>query len=403
MVNSNNKETISGILRSLSKHQVIVVLFAMTLGFIGFMATDLYLPSMPAMAITLHTTKSYIQETIALFLLGSVASQLVYGALADRFGRKITLLIGLSISLVGFAFAVFAFSINTLLVARFVQGLGAGAAMPLFRSLIYDVISGKKLVIVLSYGTMLFSLSPILSPLIGSYIEHYLNWRICFVLLFAIFGIYAFLFARYCPETLTNRASIRLTVLAKYYSELLKHYKFLLASVCSGVGVGQIMAYITNAAFVFQTRFHFSPIAFGWLSVIIGITTIVGKQLNAKCALNLHVSTLILIGNLLSLIAGAWLIYFSHTQNVILVVLPILLMVTSVGFIMGNAMVIALKDFSHIRGTAGAFYGVIQVSIGVMASAVTAHYASHNILILGIIFMSLSVIGVISILIIRNI
>ena len=402
MNSSNNKDTISGILRSLSKQQVIVVLFAMTLGFIGFMATDLYLPSMPYMTVALNASKNQIQQTIAFFLLGSVSSQLIYGALADRFGRKSTLLIGLAISLIGFGIAVFAHSIHVLLFARFVQGLGAGAAMPLFRSLIYDVVSGKKLVIVLSYGTMLFSLSPILSPLIGSYIEQYLNWRYCFVLLFVIFGLYAWLFARFCPETLTSRASIRLTALAKYYRQLLKHHKFLLASVCSGIGVGQIMAYITSAAFIFQTQFHLTPIAFGWLSVLVGATTIIGKQLNAKLSLKLSISTLILIGNIMALTAGVILTVFAHTNYLLMVLLPILLMVASVGFIMGNAMVIALNDFSHIRGTAGALYGVIQLSIGVIASAVAAYYAASDILLLGIIFMSLSVVGVISILIIRS-
>lgn len=396
MNNSANKETIKSILRSLSKPQIIVLVFAMMLGFINFIATDLYLPSMPAMTVALHATRGQIQATIAIFLLGSTATQLIFGTLSDRFGRKIILIVGLCISLGGFVLATFAFNIHTLLLARLIQGMGLGVAMPLFRALLCDVVSGKKLVIALSYCTMLFSLSPILAPLVGSYIEEYLNWRFCFVLLFLIFSIYIFLAARYCPETLKNRVSIKLSVMRKYYAQLFTHYKFVVASLISGAGLGQVMAYITNASFVFQVRFHFSPVLFGWTCVLVAIATILGKLLNAKIALTLKVSTLIIIGNCMTLVAGVWLMYFVNTKSVLLILLPVLLMVMSVGFTIANALVIAMKDFGHIRGTAGALYGVIQLSVGVIASAITAYYASHDVLILGIVFIVLSVFGLIA-------
>ncbi len=396
MNNPANKETIGNIIRSLSKPQIIVLVFAMMLGFINFLATDLYLPSMPSMTIALSATRGQIQATIAIFLLGSTATQLIFGTLSDRFGRRIILIVGLCISLGGFVLATFAFNIHTLLWARLIQGIGLGVAMPLFRALLCDVVSGKKLVIALSYCTMLFSLSPIIAPLAGSYIEEYLNWRVSFVFLFLIFGLYIFLAVRYCPETLKNRVSIRFSVLRKYYAQLFTHYKFIVASLVSGAGLGQVMAYITNASFIFQVRFHFSPVLFGWTCVVVAIATILGKLLNAKCALNLQVSTLILIGNCMTLVAGVWLMYFVHTQNVLLILLPLLLMVMSVGFTIANALVIAMKDFGHIRGTAGALYGVIQLSVGVIASAITAYYASHDVLILGMVFIVLSIFGLIA-------
>src|ERR1700722_1881420 len=101
----------------------ILILFLMTLTQVG---TDVYLPSLPAIKLQLMTTNTYVQLTMSLFLAGSAISQLFYGPLSDRFGRKPFLLIGVSIFFLTSVIAAFVDSITILLILRTFQGLGAG-------------------------------------------------------------------------------------------------------------------------------------------------------------------------------------------------------------------------------------------------------------------------------------
>ena len=390
-------EGVLDVLRSLTKRDVTVIVFAVLLGFLGGMATDLYLPAMPQMALALAASKSQVQHTVSVLLLGCVFSQPVYGALADRYGRKIILIIGLSVTVIGFIMAMLATSIDMLLWARLLQGIGIGASMPLFRSLICDVVSGKRLVIVLSYGTMLFSLSPIISPAMGGYITHYLSWRFCFALLLLVYLIYMLAFWIWCPETQpdVDKISMKLGKLFGYYRELFTDKVFLLASLCGGVGFAVIMAYVTSTAFIFQRHFTLTPIQFGWLGIVLGGASIYGKQLNAKLSLRIRISTLMLFGCCLILGSGVLLLLFMHNRCFLSALLPILLAVIGLSFLMGNAMVLAMNNFAHIRGIAGSMYGMLQMAVAVITSAVVAHFAAYYVLTLALAYVTLAIFGVI--------
>ena len=391
---TSTDRTISDVFRALSKRDITVIIFSVILGFIGASATNIYLPSMPSIAMAFHATKSQVQHTIPIFLIGNVISQFIYGVLADRFGRRNIVLSGLFVAMIGFLLAMLASNIESLLLARLMQGIGVGAAFIMFRLLICDVVSGKRLVVVLSYGTILFSISPIVSPIAGGYIEHFLNWRFCFLLLLIIYLVYSIMFWRLCPETHDHKIEVKIKSILIHYSQLLTNKKFLSSTIVAGVGCSIIMSYATAASFIFQKHFHLSPIAFGWLGIFIGSINIIAKQFNARFALHYRISKLLLLGNLMIIIAGFAMFLLKDNQNFLSTLIPILIAVAGLAFIMGNAMSIAMFALPNIRGMAASLYGVMQIFISFISCALIAHFAAYNVLTLSLAYIILSLIGI---------
>ena len=340
MSNQDQKRKVYEIFRSLNSEQIAVSLFAIILGFIGIAATDIYLPSMPSISLALHASKAQVQLTIAIFLVGCVFLQPFYGIIADKYGRKSAILIGMIISIIGFLLAACASDIKLLLIARFIQGAGVCVAFVMFRVLICDVITGKKLPVILSYGAIIFSLSPILAPMAGGYIEAYLDWRFCFWILSVIYVIYIILFIIFCPKIKYEKKTNNLL---NNYKRIFKSRLFLAGSFAGGIGYSFIMAYATTASFIFQKHFLLSPVVFGWLGIFIGATNILGKHYNAVLSLKISLSKLLMLGNLIVLVGGLLLLIFSKETNFLTALIPITLCTFGIGFIMGNAI------FSYVR------------------------------------------------------
>ena len=162
-------------------------------------AIDIYLPSWPAMLYKLKGTEVLLQMSLTIYILFLGFAQLIYGPLSDRFGRKITLLIGCTIFLFASVACVFVTSIYQLLFLRALQGMGMGCGFAVASAILADIFDGKRLAQMTSYAAMVFSLSVILAPVMGGYLQHYMGWQANFfvMMIYAIFllvMIYWFVF-----------------------------------------------------------------------------------------------------------------------------------------------------------------------------------------------------------------
>ena len=134
-----------------SAYIAFLILFLMIFMQIG---TDLYLPSFPAIKEQLSTTNAWVQHTFSIFLAGFAISQLIFGTLADRYGRKPFLISGITVYFLMCIVSASAHSISTLLIARGIQGLGAGACTVMSRAIMRDSFSGKAFEKMLLYQTV---------------------------------------------------------------------------------------------------------------------------------------------------------------------------------------------------------------------------------------------------------
>ena len=155
---------------------ILIILLA------GFpaLATDMYLPALPMLQEMWQLSLAQANFSLVIFFITSSLCLLVYGPLADRFGRKPVLFAGLSIFIVGSLFCALAQSITQLTIARFLQGAGAAAASSLSLTLSKDLYTGQQQKKVMAYIGVIVPLVPMLAPMLGSWVIQHLSWRLIF-------------------------------------------------------------------------------------------------------------------------------------------------------------------------------------------------------------------------------
>jgi len=168
---------------------------------VGQMAQTIYVPNIADMAQSLSVKPGAVQRVMAAYLIAYGSSQLIYGPLSDKVGRKPVILTGMMIFLVGAAGAMMAQSLTLLIVASAVQGMGTGVAGVMARTMPRDLYSGGALRQANSLLNMGILVSPLIAPLIGGALAAWLGWRASFGFLLLLCAGVAFSMYRWLPET----------------------------------------------------------------------------------------------------------------------------------------------------------------------------------------------------------
>ncbi|MCR9192415.1 MAG: multidrug effflux MFS transporter [Gammaproteobacteria bacterium] len=349
---------------------------------LGQVTSDLYLPSLPNMAKNLGVSIHAIQFTIAIYMTGFSVSQLVYGPWSDAIGRRTPLLIGLSINLIGSLLCWGAPNIYILLLGRFLQGLGVGAANSLTRPILRDLFEKEKLAIYNSYlaisGILVLSTAPIL----GGYIQYYLSWRYNFLYL----SLYGFIilcsFYFKIPETNQHydRNNYKLKVILKNARYLLTSPIFLKFSLCPLLTYAGVVAWLTAAPVVLQETVGLNAVQFGWIYLFSGMGFATGSFINIKFVTTQGIEKMISFGFYCQLLAGGLMLlfYLMAYINTYVILMPIILFMLGSSLVFPNASTGSLTPFPKIAGMAGAFFGFIQVLGGTISSTIIALAHDEN-------------------------
>ena len=168
---------------------------------VGQMAQTIYVPNIADMATSLSVNPGAVQRVMAAYLITYGASQLVYGPLSDNIGRRPVILTGLMIFMLGAAGAMMSSSLNMLIIASGVQGMGTGVAGVMARTMPRDLYSGGALRHANSLLNMGILVSPLMAPVIGGALSAWLGWRASFGFLLILCAGVAFSMYRWLPET----------------------------------------------------------------------------------------------------------------------------------------------------------------------------------------------------------
>ena len=147
---------------------------------------DMYLPAFGSIQSDLKTTPALLEVSVTTFFFGMAFGQLIYGPLADKFGRKKPLQVGMVIYFIATIGCAFAPNIETFITLRFFQALGGCAGMTLTRAIIRDLYDTKQVASFLSNMALIMGLAPITAPSIGALINDHLGWRAIFFILAAL-------------------------------------------------------------------------------------------------------------------------------------------------------------------------------------------------------------------------
>ena len=340
-------------------------------------STDIYIPSLPAIAQSLNATLGQSQLTLALFISGVACFTLIYGPLSEGIGRRLTIIFGLSIAMIGSVCCLFANTIHILQLGRFIQGCGLGACASLWRSIFRDTYSGADLARVSSYLVNLVTLSVIISPFIGGYFEQYLGWRSTFVFLLCwmtlVLLVVVFLFKETSQHHHKDRLSRRFIV--KAFIDLLSNRCFMSFSLIVFLAYGGLLSWLIAGPIVFIHTMGLSPVSFGHLMILSGLSTALGGLVNGQLTKKLSMSALMVVGMCLMIVAGFAMLlgYILVGLYVSVILIPAMIFIFGSTFVFMNCFALAFDNVGHVAGYAGSLYSFIQLLGGVVFGVVLAH------------------------------
>ena len=349
------------------------------------MSLGLYLPSMPSMPEALGTTVGQVQLTLTMFVAGFAVSQLVWGPVTDRFGRRPTLLIGLAVFTAAGAACALAETVEQLIVFRFFQALGACAGQVVSRSIVRDTTEGAESAKVMSYIALAMSLSPAVTPSIGGQLHALFGWRSNFVLLALIGLTLAAIAVIRLPETTRGKVpdAIHLVPMLRNYGTLLRDRSYRGYILCIGGMFGCLMAYQTGSPFVLMTELGWSPQAYGLLILFNVFGFLSGSITAARLAPRLGIRRMVRASGVLLLafpLAG-----HLSTAGVIA---PMVLFLFGMGIGIPSAMAGSLQGFPYIAGSASALMGFTQMGTAVLASLAVSRIGGDHHVIMGAVFFA---------------
>lgn len=359
----------------------LVILFAILIITVG-QSVDIYLPSLPMISRVLHVSVAVTQLSITIALIGYGLGAPFYGPLSDHFGRRAIALTGILFFIAGSILCMLAVNVEMLLIGRLLQGVGYASSSGVAAPAVCDTFSGEHLVRAFSWIGMALMITPVVAPVFGGYLEHYMSWRAPFAFLL-LYGLVLFLlFYKYFPETCKTlrQSSIHPKSILYNYGKIARHPKYMgFIFSCVLVFSGEIF-YLMTAPFILQTQFKMTPIQNGWLILITVSGFLMGTFASSKLCGKIAIRPLLLTGCLIS-IMGATLMLLSALFGYIHVytlLFPMMIYLVGTGVIYSNAGAGSMACFPENAGAASSLGGMMQVGIaGLISSIATRMHLEH--------------------------
>lgn len=375
----------------LFKWQTLFVPLLLTaIGALPPLSIDILLPSLPAIVQQFQAPATRIQLTLTLFLFGLGLTQILYGHLSDRFGRRPILLVGLSLYAIAGATCLAANSVFLLILGRLIQGFAAGCGPSISAAVIRDIYGQARTARILSYTSAIRPLAPIFAPILGGILFSYFGWRSVFFIL-SIMGLLFFLAYLFTiPETNFRKDpnALKLIHLRTNYACLLNDRQFLVYAFIIAIMFCGQFAFISNSAFIFIHVLNVSPMHYSIYFGCVSCGTIAGAFLAGYLEPRFGIQQLIRVGAFISLCGGLTLFILAKMDHfsIITIVLPMCATSLGGGMVRPLATAGAIVPYSRMTGLASAFVGFLMMSISSLFNIILSFFldGTPNPMITGI-------------------
>lgn len=342
---------------------------------IGPFAIDMYLPALPSIGQSLGVSMSAVQASLMAFFISLGIGQIIYGPISDMVGRKPPLYFGLGLFAVCSVGCAMAPDIETLIVLRFLQGLGASAGMVIPRAVVRDLHTGNDAARLMSLLMLVFSVSPILAPLSGSLLIEVWGWRSVFWAVTVAAVLALILMATSQPETRPREQRVDSSVRSALsgYVFLLRDPHFHGLVFIGAFGISSFFAYLANSSFILIDHYGLTPrqysIAFAANAAsFIGVSQFTGR-LSARFGLVPVVKVAV---TAYALVMTALLIVnLAGIERLDVMLVMLFVGFGFLGLVIPTTTVLALEEHGTIAGTASALMGTLQFVTGAAVMAVT--------------------------------
>ncbi|MDP3252731.1 MAG: multidrug effflux MFS transporter [Hydrogenophaga sp.] len=347
---------------------------------IGPFAIDMYLPALPAIGSSLGATVGQVQWTLTAFFISLGVGQLFYGPVSDMVGRKPPLYFGLGLFALASVGCALTSDVQTLVVLRFLQGLGAAAGMAIPRAVVRDLHTGNEAARIMSLLMLVFSVSPILAPLVGSGVIVLTGWRGVFwaVALASVAGLVLVYGALTETRAQADRLESSLGSALRSYGVLLRDRHYLGLVGIASTALAGFFVYLAGSPFVMIDHYGLTPtqysLAFGVnAAAFFGAaqcTALLGRRFGlvnvVKGAATASGATM-----------TALLIYYLAGGDSLWVLIALYFVASGfMGLVIPTTSVLALEQHGAIAGTASALMGTLQMLGGALAMALVSLFAN---------------------------
>ncbi|MEE4410831.1 MULTISPECIES: multidrug efflux MFS transporter EmrD [Serratia] len=325
---------------------------------VGQMAQTIYVPVIADIARDLSVRTGAVQRVMAAYLMTYGFSQLIYGPLSDRIGRRPVILAGMMIFLVGALGALLSNSLTMLVAASAIQGMGTGVAGVMARTMPRDLYAGTSLRYANSLLNMGILVSPLLAPIIGGALAMIFGWRACYAFLLALCAGVAFAMFRWLPETRPQQTEKR-RMLASFGKLLadgtFSCYLVMLIGALAGIAVfeascGVLMGGVLGLSGLTVSILFILPIPAAFFGAWYA-----GRDGKTFHSLMWHSVISCLLAGLMMWIPG-WF----GVMNIWTLIVPAALFFFGAGMLFPLATTGAMEPFPYLAGAAGALVGGMQ-------------------------------------------
>ena len=361
--------------RRLSQPEFIA-LIAMLFATIAF-SIDAMLPALPQIAAELTPADpNRAQLILTSFVLGMGLGTFLAGPISDALGRKPVIVLGAGLYMVGALLAWAAPTLETVLAARLLQGLGAAGPRVVSLAMVRDLYSGRHMARIMSFAMMIFTLVPALAPLAGQGIIALTGWRGIF-LAFLVFAVVAtsWLSLRQ-PETLAKaaRRPLHPAVLLRAVAEVLTNRQVVMAMVVQTLIFACLFGTISSTQQIFDVHFGRGaefPLWFALIALCSGSASLINAALVVRLGMRFLVSVTLAVEALLTALYALTLIAGGLPEGLAfaLFVIWAISVFMMAGLVLGNLNALAMEPMGHIAGMAASVTGSLATVASVMIAA----------------------------------
>jgi DHA1 family bicyclomycin/chloramphenicol resistance-like MFS transporter len=365
---------------------------------VGPVSMALFTPAMPEIVHAFGTTEAAVKMTLSLYFAGFAVAQLVCGPLSDGLGRKPVTLAFMAIYLAASVLALFSPTIETLIVARFLQGVGAAVGVAISRAMVRDLFTNERSARIMNLIGLILGIGPALAPTLGGVTMQLFGWHAIFVLMLIFAVVIVIVTQVSMVETVTRDLSrIRPRALLASYGHLLRHRYFMASSLVMAGAVGAFYTQATVLPFVLMNNVGMTPTEFGF-SMLMQSGAFFAGSLVTRRAMGIYGAYRIVPFGLAFVAAGslALAVLLRVTEPTFLTVMtPIALYAFGAAFVMPAMSTASLAPFPHIAGAAAAMGGFLQMGGGLAGGSIAALFGDP-VIALATVVPALGLLGIVS-------
>lgn len=339
---------------------------------------DMYLPGFPAIAKDLNTTDAKVSLTLSGFFIGISVGQLLYGPLLDHFGRKKPLYFGLTIYILTSIACISVHNIDSLIVLRCIQALGACAATVASVAMVRDLFPVQDSAKVFSLLMLVLGVSPMIAPTVGGMVTANFGWQAVFIILTVIGIVLLLAVILWLPNSFQpdKSHSLKPEPIIRDFISVIVEPQFYTYALTGAVAFAGLFAYVSGSPMIFMNVFEVNEQVYGWIFAFLSIGFIGASQLNNLVLRRFKSEKIVQVALRTQVMVGFIFLLASYNDwlNLGLTIFLLFLFLSCIGFANPNMAALSLAPFSKNAGTASALMGALQMGMGSLISVVISMF-----------------------------